>query len=109
MNEVHMGDIGTVFRVTLEDSGVALDLSAAVTKQILFEAPSGAVKARAATFTTDGSDGKIEYATVDEDDLDEVGQWKLQAAVSDATGAWRSNIKKFIVHENIAITTWPPA
>jgi hypothetical protein len=64
--EVHVGDVGTVFRLTLSDGSTIVDASGATTKEILFRKPSGAVVTKSAAFTTDGTDGKIEYVTAAE-------------------------------------------
>ena len=102
IREIHELDIGTIFRITLKDGkGVVVDVSSAVTtKEIIMKPPKGPIKVFAASFTTDGVDGKIEYATKT-GDLDEVGQWELQVHIVLATGEWRSDIGSFKVHSNL--------
>jgi len=99
--EIHLGDIGTVFTVTLKEDDTAVNVSTATTKQILFQDPSQSVTAKTAEFTTDGSDGKIYYTTV-ADDLDEAGTWQIQAKVIMPTGTWRSNTEEFKVYPNLS-------
>ena len=99
-NEIHKGDIGTVFVVTVQDGSSAVDVSGATTKQVLFRKPDGTVVANDAEFTTDGTDGKIQYTSV-ADDLDTVGQWHIQARVTLPAGTWRSDVGVFQVHENL--------
>lgn len=104
-NEVHIGDIGTVFRVTLNDCGggtpVVVDVSSATTKQILFTKPDKTVLTKDATFTTDGTDGQIEYASID-GDLDAKGTWKIQARIVFPNGSkWSSDVSKFKVYPNL--------
>ena len=53
-----------------------------------------------AVFKTDGTDGKVQYTTVD-GDLNEVGTWRIQAIINFATSSFRSNVKTFKVYENI--------
>ncbi len=106
--EVHLGDIGTIFRATINDctetNGVAtqtaIDISSATTLELIFKSPKGVVKTFTAGFTTDGSDGQIQYTTI-LGDLDEVGNWKIQAYIVLPTGSWRSDIGQFRVHENL--------
>lgn len=98
--EVHKGDIGTVFRLTLTDDGVAVDISGATTKQIIFEKPDGSLLTKAATFTSDGTNGMMFYAML-ADELDQAGVWKIQGVVVLAGGTWRTSTHEFKVHENL--------
>ncbi len=99
-DEIHLNDIGTVFTVTVKDGANAVDISAATTQQLIFQAPSGAKKTKEAAFVTDGSDGQLEYTLVD-GDLDELGYWKLQAYVVSPAGSWHSDVSAFQVHPNL--------
>ena len=99
-NEIHQGDIGTILRLTVKDGTDAIDLSAATTKEIVLRKPSGSMVTKDATFTTDGSDGQIQYTTV-ADDLDEAGIWRIQARVVLLGGTWRTDIARFEVYENL--------
>ena len=99
--EIHLADIGTVFRLTLKDcDDVAVDISSATTKEIIFKKPDGTQVTKAASFYSDGTDGIIEYSTI-EDDLDMTGTWKIQAKVIMPTGTWSSNIQSFKVYANL--------
>lgn len=103
--EIHLNDIGTVFRATVKDKACdgtssVLDVGAATTLNMIFKSPSGVVSTKNAVFTTDGSDGQIQYITVD-GDLNEVGQWKLQVYIVLPSGSWRSDVGTFYVHENL--------
>lgn len=102
--EIHVGDIGTVIRVTVNNcvSGTTtpLDISAATSTKIIFKSPSGTVKTMTAAFTTDGTDGQIEYI-LQAGDLDETGYWKIQSEVVLPSGTWRSDIGSFQVYENL--------
>jgi hypothetical protein len=100
-NEIHVDDIGTVFRATVVDEDSAIvDISASITKTMIFGKPDGSTFNRAGTFTTDGTDGKMQYATVD-GDLDTHGNWTLQVFVSFGSTSWYSNITKFKVYKNL--------
>jgi len=50
MSEVHIGDVGTIYRVVLTDeAGTVVDPSTATTVQFLFQVPGGAVITKDAT------------------------------------------------------------
>ena len=98
--EIHVGDIGTAFEVTLKDCDVVVDVSTASVKQIIFKKPDKTVVTKTAVFKTDGTDGIIQYITI-LDDLDMKGTWYIQAKVSLPTGTWSSDKSKFKVYDNL--------
>ena len=105
IEEAHVSDIGTVFRVTVYDTDSAgatsaLDISAATTKQFIFGKPDGTTSTKTATFTTDGSNGQLEYSTVS-GDLDTAGTWSLQVYFATSGGSWRTDVGTFKVYENL--------
>ena len=81
-NCIYVGDEGTIFRVQLLDcdTGLAIDISAATVKEIIFEDPLGAVVRKTATFMTDGTDGYIEYTTIT-GDIDMSDTWTIQGYI----------------------------
>ena len=79
--EVHVGDIGTIFRATMYDGSTVLDISGASTLQLIFAKPDGTTLTKTAVLTNDGTDGIMEYITVD-GDLDTKGDWKIQGYVA---------------------------
>jgi hypothetical protein len=104
VNEIHVGDIGTIFELTLMDDTVVVDVSSAVaigTKQIHFVRPDGTASTEEASFTTDGTDGKIQFITPDVNFLDQAGGWKIQGKVTLVTGTWSSDISSFKVYKNL--------
>ena len=98
--EIHIGDIGTIFEVTMKDCDATIDISTATLKEIIFKRPDVAASAYTAEFSTDGTDGKIKYVTV-ADDLDVEGTWKVQAKITMPTGTWKSDVSSFRVYENL--------
>jgi len=99
--EVHVGDIGTIFKLSITDQDdAALDISSATTKQILFRKPDGTTLTKAGVFDTDGTDGVLNY-TIVSGDIDQVGGWTVQAYVVLPTGAWHSSLGRFAVEENL--------
>jgi hypothetical protein len=58
-------DVGTILRFTIKDQdGVVVDISSATTLQVKIKTADGTQVTGTASFTTDGTDGKMEYATV---------------------------------------------
>ena len=102
MAKIHLGDIGTVIELTVKDAdtNVAVDISAATTKQLKLRSPTGIDKTTTAVFKTDGTDGVIQYTTIT-DDLDEQGVWELQAYVVTPSFTNHSSIDTFIVSGNL--------
>lgn len=101
-DEIHVGDIGTRFEVTLKDGDTVLDISAASKMQIWFGRPTSNALKKDANFVTGGTDGKLEYYSV-ADDLNEAGEWFIQAYVEFGSGKWHSDAIPFDVHENVDI------
>jgi len=99
-NEIHRLDVGTVFEVTLMDGSSVVNISTATTKEIYFQLPNGTKLTKSASFTTDGTDGKLRYTTV-ADDLSLAGGWRIQAHIITPAGQWRSDLGKFKVYENL--------
>lgn len=100
--EIHVGDIGTIFRITIYDGGTtALDVSTATSQEIIFLKPDGTTVTQTSSFYTDGTDGIIQYTTI-ANDLDAAGTWKLQAKVTLPGGTWSSCTQKFKVYANLA-------
>ena len=76
---LHENDIGAVIELTVkEPDGSVKDISSATTKQLKFTKSSGVGMNKDAVFTTDGTDGKIRYTTVD-GDLTPPGTWFCRA------------------------------
>ena len=110
VEQSHVNDIGTVFRVTVYDTTstggtTVADISLASTKQFTFKKPDGTTFDRTAVFTdaapaVDGSDGNIQYLSVD-GDLDVAGTWHLQAYVVTPAGNWKTDVGHFKVYENL--------
>lgn len=99
-NEIRQGDIGTVLRLTVMDGADIVNISSASIKQMIFTKPSMAKMTKDATFTTDGTDGQIEYVTV-EGDLNEVGIWYRQAYIVMSGWTGHSDTSSFPVHPNL--------
>jgi len=98
---IHQNDIGTTLVVTIVDcNDSAIDISTADSMQIILKKPSGTNLTKTASFTTDGSDGKIQYVIAD-GDMDEIGTWKIQGVVTIGAYTWHSNFESFKVYRNL--------
>ena len=98
---VHNGDVGTIFRLTITDiDGAAIDVSTAVVKYIYFQDPAGTIMQKTATFYTDGTDGKIQYTTVN-GDIDEAGTWMIQGYVETSLGKFWTEKDSFKVYSTL--------
>ena len=102
-NCIYVGDEGTTFRVQLLDcdTGSVLPVDAASVKEIIFEDPLGTVTRYAAVFTTDGTDGLIEYVVII-GDLDMSGTWTIQGYVEGTGFKNSSSISTFEVSDILA-------
>ena len=99
-NEIHLADIGTEFRLSILESGAAVDVSSA-TNYIKFSKPDNTIVTQSGTLYTDGTDGVITYTSVS-GDLDAVGTWRLQAFVDFGATEFYSDISTFKVHKNLS-------
>ncbi len=100
--EIHVADVGTAFECTIVDEdGNIMDVSGASTKEIWFGKPDLSVATFAAAFVTDGTDGKIQYVTAAEADLDQAGTWKIQGFVKFGSYELHSDIHKVKVFANL--------
>ena len=94
---VHVGDFGTILEVTVKDQAdVIVDLSGTTLKTIDVIDPDGNRATKTAAFKTDGTDGILKYTTV-ANDIDESGEWRLQAFVRFGSGEWYSTQSSFNV------------
>lgn len=99
MADFHKGDIGARLIVEIRESGSAMDISTATTKQLKYTPRgSGTVKTFTASFAGapegngTGTDGKLEYSTTATSDLDEVGIYDVRAYVVMPT--WTGHTQK---------------
>jgi len=98
-NEIHKSDTTTIRRVMYDGDDI-VDISSATVKQIKLYKPSGTVVTKTASFTTDGTDGKLEY-TCTTSDLDEVGTWQSQVYLEMSGWTGHSDKQTFQVYDNL--------
>lgn len=101
VNEIHDGDVGTLFTATIKDGDTPIDVSTATTKEFIFQKPDGTTFTKAASFKTDGSDGILQYTST-ADVLTPAGSWKMQGHVVFGVNDFKTSIYEFVVHDNLA-------
>jgi hypothetical protein len=102
MTNVQVGDVGTILVITVNNAatGLAKDISSATIKKFIFKNPAGEVIERTAIFTTNGSDGNIQYVSI-ADDFDEEGQYQWQVYLEMPGWSGHSNVDTFGVYKNL--------
>jgi len=101
---IHMGDMGTVIRLTVteNDGETPVNVSGATVKTFYFVKPNGEKFNKPAEFDSgNGIDGKLKYITV-EGDIDVAGRWQVQARIEIGTAKYFSSVTTFIVKSNLA-------
>lgn len=94
---VQLGDVGVDIIVQFLDSDCdPKDISSFTTLSICFEKTDGTTVSKTATFTTDGTDGKIQYLT-ETGVIDQTGTWRLQGVISKVGAEWRTPIDNLTV------------
>ena len=99
---VQLGDVGTVFKIRVIDcdTGAVIPIDAATTLKITFKKPDKTIVTKTAVFSTDGTDGYLQYITI-VDDMDQVGIWTLQGYVAGVAFKHNTAIGKFTVADNL--------
>jgi hypothetical protein len=97
---VRVGDVGTVFEIVVIDENGPVNIQFSNTREFIFGKPSGFIT-RPAQFVTDGTDGRLFYVSVP-GDLDEPGEWRLQARVEvPGVGIFKTETCTFFVEPGI--------
>jgi len=99
-SDIHVGDVGTVIVATMMDGQAIVDVSGSTTKNLTFKKPDGLMVTKPALFSTDGTDGQIQYVS-EAGFFDQSGKWRLQAFVGIPAGQWTSNPVTFEVKANL--------
>jgi hypothetical protein len=98
---IHAEDVGTKLLSTVTDCGTVVDISTATSLSIFIRKPDSTVLSRTGVLYTDGTDGKMYYATV-AGDLDVAGLYKIQGKVGLPSGAIHStSLSTFRVECNL--------
>lgn len=104
IDDLHVGDEGTIIRLEFKDGASVVDISTATVWKIKFKKPSGVVVTKDAVFTTDGSDGLIQYVTEAgaANILDEAGEWEIQGYIEMPSWKGHSETIKALVRDNLS-------
>lgn len=95
------GTVGLMVIYEVQDStGAARDISSFTTTELIFKQPDGAVVTKAATFQTDGTDGKLTYETV-AGDLALAGSWRVQAHLANVSYDEFTEVSLFHLSKNL--------
>jgi hypothetical protein len=102
LGSIPLGTVGAYIELTIKDQdGTVVDVSGAASKTIRFEKPDGSRVDKTASFTTDGTDGKIRYAT-QSGVLDTSGAWEVMGLVVIGTDSYPTDVLKLTVAEVLA-------
>ena len=99
---VFKGHIGLAIDVQVvdDDTGEAIDLSNAGTKQIKLKGPNQATSAKTASFINTGTDGWVRYVTLN-GDLDVIGVWQIQGYFVDSGETFHTSVDTFTVVDTL--------
>jgi len=100
MAEIHVGDVGTIFQITILDETGVVDVSNADAMYVYLQRPDGSVITVTPVFVNSGTDGLIKYVT-QSGDLSMMGTWQIQAQIDFGTDVFNTDIQKFKVYRNL--------
>lgn len=95
--DIHVGDYGSVGRLTVTEDGTAVDISSFTTLQFVFRGPDGEQTTKTAAFDTNGVNGVLAY-TIEDGLFDEAGAWAVRAKASKTGVSVSSDWIEFDVH-----------
>lgn len=95
IKQVHVGDSGVLITLTIYEDNEVKDISASSDTEIRIKKPSGVVHTQLGTFTTDGTDGKLE-CTTEADVFDEEGRYEVRGHF--VLNFWEGSTSELIVH-----------
>ena len=99
--KIRVGVVGLILEVeVLEGCTTVLTVQTATVKTIVIVRPDGTSFTRAATFSVDGTDGKI-YILTAAGDLTMSGTYYIQAYLELPAWQGHSDIADFVVYDNL--------
>lgn len=102
IDEIHLNEKGRTFITLITENDEPVDLSSATVKQIVFDKPErNGVMPMNAAFTTDGTDGKLQYTVTSNTFFDMPGAWQIQGRANPTGKEVYSKIKEFRVLDNL--------
>jgi hypothetical protein len=99
---MHVGAYGSLVTLTAKDkdTGEVLDISGYTTLTVKITGPTDQAFSRDADFVTDGTDGELGFY-LQENDLDEEGEWKAQPILEKAGESVPGEVLEFYVEESL--------
>ena len=98
--DIHVDDYGWIGKLTLQQDGTAIDISSYTTLQYILKDPNAVTSTKVAAFDSDGTDGILKY-TIADGDIDEVGNWYVQARITKVGAVLTSDWLKFQVQDRL--------
>jgi len=104
--DVHVGDIGTLYKAKVQDLGTPIDISTATVKKLIFKAPAGVVE-KVATVIHPDADWYLTYTAVAADSNaggihSKKGTVSWQGYVEFASGdRYHTNIETYEIEKNL--------
>ena len=92
LNNIVEDSFGTTIALTVVQDTVAQDISSYTAIAFIFRSPSGVSTSKVGAFTTDGTDGVVEYTLI-AGDIDVEGVWRVQVLLTKA-GVSVSTVRK---------------
>lgn len=96
IDTARIGDVGAILEVTLTNKGTVVDLTGNSVLEIILKKPDGTKLTKTGVLSGLPTAGVIKYTTV-AGDLNQSGEWKIEAHVTIPSGDFRSEIGSFIV------------
>ena len=78
---IHVDDFGQVVKLRIVQDKTAVDISSYTTRVFVLRDPDGTAATETATFSSDGTDGYLQY-TIADGDIDAAGPWSASARIS---------------------------
>ena len=100
-NEMHVGDIGTAFKIYVKDGAAVVTLTGTTNKQITIKRPDKTILTDNINFYIDGSDGILTYI-ISTGTFNQEGTFQFQISYENNAGRWHSDLVPFDVYPNLA-------
>lgn len=99
--DIHVDDFGWVGKLRAVQDDAAIDISTYSTLQFIVAKPDGTtLAAKTASFTTDGTDGYLQYQFLD-GEIDTAGNWSVQLRIAKAGVELTSQALDFTVESRL--------